>query len=194
MDSREPYDSPIAGPAFSTDQHREPAGTESLDQVRDILFGSQMRMVESRFNNLEERLLQEQRALRADFGRQIGDLIASLRTELESLDQRLAAERARRAEEIQAFGTELREALQSLERRHHSLEQAASLADADLRDHLLKLSSTTTTELGRLSDRLTADLDRSVRRLDGEKLDTALLASLLGEVATRLGGNGREHR
>lgn len=193
MDSSDHFEAATAaGPAASEPAHTA-SGPESLEQVRDILFGGQMRMVESRFHNLEERLLQEHRTLRADFGRQLGELNAALKAELEAHEQRLAAERSRRAEELQALGHEIREAFQSLERRHQSLEQAAGLADADLRDQVLKLSAATAAELARVSDRLTTELDRSVRRLDGEKLDTSLLASLLGEVSTRLGGNGRSH-
>jgi hypothetical protein len=192
MDS-DHFEAATAAAPPASDPTRGASGPESLEQVRDILFGGQMRMVESRFHNLEERILQEHRTLRADFGRQLGELNAALKAELEAQEQRLAAERARRAEELQALGHEIREALQSLERRHQSLEQAAGLADADLRDQVLKLSAATAAELARVSDRLTTELDRSVRRLDGEKLDTSLLASLLGEVSTRLGGNGRSH-
>jgi hypothetical protein len=194
MASSDQFDTTIdRAPADASDPAPDGPGPESLDKVRDILFGGQMRMVETRFHNLEERTAQEHRALQAEFGRQLGELAAGFRAEVEALDQRLAAERARRIEELQAIGLELREALASLERRHLNLEQAASRADAELRDQVLKLSAATSAEMARLADRLGAELDRSVRRLDGEKLDTALLASLLGEVSTRLGGNGREH-
>ncbi len=193
MDSMDNYDVDTRAPDSAETAASTEAGPESLDKVRDILFGSQMRMVESRFHNLEERLLQEQRSLRADFGRQLGELNSTIRAELEQAEQRLAAERTKRQEELQAINSELREALRSLERRHMNLEQAAGMADADLRDQLLQHSSAITSEIGRLSERVSADLDRSVKQLDGVKLDTSLLASLLGEVATRLGGNGREH-
>ena len=36
---------------------------ESLDQVRDILFGGQMRMVDTRLRSLEERIVLEQTTL-----------------------------------------------------------------------------------------------------------------------------------
>ena len=194
MDSMDNYDVDTRPHESGEAGGNRDAGPESLDKVRDILFGSQMRMVESRFHNLEERLLQEQRSLRADFGRQLGELTTALRHELEQAEQRLAAERAKRQEELQAINAELRDALGSLERRHMNLEQAAGMADADLRDQLLQHSSAITSEIARLSERVSTELDRSVKHLDGVKLDTSLLASLLGEVATRLGGggNGRE--
>ena len=43
------------------------AQPESLDKVRDILFGSQMRAVETRLQGMEERLRGEHEALRSDF-------------------------------------------------------------------------------------------------------------------------------
>ena len=191
MDSIDNYNTRPDAPA-STESRPPESGPESLDKVRDILFGGQMRMVEARFLNLEERLLQEQRAMRADYARQQAELNAGIRSALEAVDQRLSAERAKRAEELQSLTGELRDALRSLERRHMNLEQAAGMADAELRDQLLHHSGAMTTEIARLSERLSGELDRSVRRLDSEKLDTSLLSSLLGEVSSRLGGNGRE--
>ena len=43
------------------------AQPESLDKVRDILFGGQMRAVETRLQGLEERLRREHEALKSDF-------------------------------------------------------------------------------------------------------------------------------
>jgi hypothetical protein len=56
----------------------EPA-PESLDKVRDILFGGQMRAVESRLQGLEARLLQAQENLRTEFTKQIDTLKEVLR-------------------------------------------------------------------------------------------------------------------
>ena len=40
---------------------------ESIDQVRDLLFGGQMRMVDSRLQNLDERMARETSAMRTEF-------------------------------------------------------------------------------------------------------------------------------
>jgi hypothetical protein len=111
---------------------------ESIDQVRDILFGGQMRMVDARLQGLEERVLQETAALRADFERQITDLDGSIKKELARHAERLASERTKRAEDLKAVSAELKEALKGLERRHQTLEEVAGIADAELRDHMLK--------------------------------------------------------
>ena len=51
-----------------------PEQPESLDQVRDILFGGQMRMVDARLRSLEERIVLEQTTLRNDLIRKITEL------------------------------------------------------------------------------------------------------------------------
>jgi hypothetical protein len=59
-----------------------PETPESLDQVRNILFGGQMRMVDSRLHDLEERFLQEQATLRSEFFRQLEEIDAAAKREL----------------------------------------------------------------------------------------------------------------
>ena len=66
------------------------AAPESLDKVRDILFGGQIRAVESRLNAAETRLLQGQENVRADLSKQIAQLESTLQKEVQSLGERLA--------------------------------------------------------------------------------------------------------
>ncbi len=168
---------------------------ENLDKVRDILFGGQMRAVETRIQGLEERLLREQQALRSELGRQLGELEAFARKELQDLLDRLGAERSKRVEELKSLGAELREAIRAMEKRHVKLEEAANLADAGLRDQLLLQAKATSADLGKLSDRLSAELSRSHQELKSTKTDSAALATLFSDLASRLGGgpekNGR---
>jgi hypothetical protein len=168
---------------------------ENLDKVRDILFGGQMRAVETRIQGLEERLLRDQQALRADFLRQVGELEAFARKEVQELADRIAGERQKRVEELKGLSAELREAVRAIEKRHVKLEEATNLADAGLRDQLLLQAKATSADLNKLSDRLTAELTRSHQELKSTKTDSAALAGLFTELASRLGGtpekNGR---
>ena len=168
---------------------------ESLDKVRDILFGGQMRAVETRIKGLEDRLLREQQVLRTDLGRQVGELEAFARKELQDLLERVAAERSKRVEELKSLGAELRDAIRGIEKRHVKLEEAANLADAGLRDQLLLQAKATSADLGKLENRLTAELSRSHQELKSSKTDSAALATLFTDLASRLGGgpekNGR---
>lgn len=167
------------------------AAPESLDKVRDILFGGQMRAVDARIGNLEERLLREQAVMRSDLEQRIRDLDANARRELESLGARLAAERDARGEELKALGAELRESLRALERRHAKLEESMNAADAELRDGLLEHSRATAAELERLTKRLAGDLEREAHQLRREKVDVAELGAMFSEMASRLGGESR---
>ena len=164
------------------------AQPESLDKVRDILFGGQMRAVESRLQGLEERLRAEHEALRSDFAKQVESLDAFIRSEAQLLGERLAAERGKRTEELKSLAAEIKEALRALEKRHVKLEEATNMADAGLRDQLLLQSQAASSELAKLADRLTAELTRSNHELKSTKTDSAALAGFLSELAARVGG------
>ena len=69
-------DAPTSAPASPPAAEPPP---ESLDKVRDILFGGQMRAVETRLPGLEERLRSEHESLRADFAKQVESLDGSNR-------------------------------------------------------------------------------------------------------------------
>jgi len=161
---------------------------ESIDQVRDLLFGGQMRMVDARIQSLDERIAHEARAMRTDFERQIAAMDSAFKKELAMQADRLAAERNKRSEDLKALSAEVRESFKSLEKRHQSLAETAGLADAELRDHLMKQGSAFTAELSRTSDRLAAELDRISTTLKSEKLDSAALITGLTDLAGRLGG------
>ena len=165
------------------------APQESIDQVRDLLFGSQMRMVDARIQSLDERLRQDTSSLRADFDRRLSDLDGAIRTELGQHANRLDAERAKRVEDLKALGNEIRESLSRLERRGKAFEEAAGQADAELRDHLLKQSASFTSDLTKTSERLSSELDRIATALKSDKLDVAALVSGLTDLAGRLGGS-----
>lgn len=171
------------------------AQPESLDKVRDILFGGQMRAVESRLQGLEERLRREQDTLRTDLGKQLGELDSFARHEFQTLAERLAAERAKRTEELKSLGAEIKEALRALEKRHAKLEDSTSMADAGLRDQLLLQAKAASAEVAKLSERITAELNRSHHELKSTKTDSATLAGLFTDLASRLsappGKNGQ---
>lgn len=137
------------------------AGMGSVDQIRDIIFGGQMRDYDKRFASLEERLGREVAALRDDTNRRFDALQAFMRQELDNLGQRLSHEQETRAQTMQTQGHELRQQL---------AEQGQQL----------------TSEIVRRFDDLSASLDRQASSLRHEKTDRATLATLLTEVAQRL--------
>ncbi|HET6679944.1 MAG TPA: hypothetical protein VFG84_01975 [Gemmatimonadaceae bacterium] len=127
---------------------------ESLDKVRDILFGGQMRAVDARLQGLEERLLSEHEALRDDFAKQLAELKAMGQKETGALDAALAAEREKRSEAIRTLSADFKETLKQLEKRHLKLEETSGVADSELRDQLLAQARAAQADQGRLTERL----------------------------------------
>ena len=160
-----------------------PAAAESIDQVRDLLFGSQMRMVDVRLQSLDERLARDQR----DPGGVRAPARGARRLDQEGAGAtgRADGSRARQAHRgsRRRSPPSSKEALRSLEKRHHGLEEAAGQADAELRDQLLKHSTAFAAELGRTSERLSAELERITSALPAEKLDASSLIAGLTELA-----------
>jgi hypothetical protein len=164
---------------------------ESLDKVRDILFGGQMRAVESRLQGLEERLMREQAVIRSDFDKRLADLDASAKRDAQTLGDRLNAERTKRTEELKALSAEIKEILRSLEKRHVKLEELSGLADAEIRDQILQQSRAIGAEIERLSQRVSTDLNREVASLRNDKTDVSAIVGVFSDMATRLAGESR---
>ena len=178
-------------PARPADLPPNDSTPESLDKVRDILFGGQMRAVESRLQGLEERIMREQASMRTDFTKQLADVDASAKREAQTLTERLVAERTKRTEELKTLSSELREILKSLEKRHVKLEELTGMADAEIRDTMLQQSRAITAEIERLSQRVSADLNREVTALRTDKTDVSAIVSVFSDMATRLAGEPR---
>ena len=164
------------------------AAPESLDKVRDILFGGQMRAVESRLQGLEERIMREQAAMRSDFNKRLDDVDTTAKRDIHTLNDRLTAERTKRGEDLKTLSAELKEVLRSLEKRHVKLEELSGLADAEIRDHILQQSRAISAEIERLSQRVSADLAREVASLRNDKTDVSALVGVFSDMATRLAG------
>jgi hypothetical protein len=78
-----------------TQEAASPLG--SVDQIRDIIFGAQMRDYEQRFSALESRLIDEARALRED-----------IQNRFHVLEKNLEAERGERGHATEKLVEELR--------------------------------------------------------------------------------------
>ena len=180
-----------SAPARPADLPPNDATPESLDKVRDILFGGQMRAVESRLQGLEERIMREQASMRSDFTKQLADADAAAKREAQALGERIVAERTKRTEELKSLSAEIKEVLRSLEKRHVKLEELTGLADAEIRDQILQQSRAISAEIERLSQRVSADLNREVTSLRNDKTDVSAIVSVFSDMATRLSGDSR---
>jgi uncharacterized protein YaaR (DUF327 family) len=135
--------------------------------------------------------MREQATMRSDFNKQLADLDASAKRDAQALGERLVAERTKRTEDLKALSSEIKEVLRSLEKRHVKLEELSGLADAEIRDQIMQQSRAISAEIERLSQRVTADLNREVASLRHDKTDVSAIVSVFSDMATRLAGDSR---
>ena len=159
---------------------------ENLDKVRDILFGGQMRAVESRLKRIEDRLRREHEALRTDMEKQIQALEKQTRKDTDGLAEKLNGEQAKRGEDIKGVNAALRDTARSLEKRLAKLDESSNAADAEIRSQLLEHMEATAAQLRELTERFTADLQTVATELRAEKVDIASMVELFSDMAVRL--------
>jgi len=160
--------------------------TESVDRIRDILFGAQMREYGQRFNQIEERVWQETTELKAEVRRRLDSLEAFTRQEANELAGRLRTERSERHESADQLSRAFAQSFKSLE---------ACLLESDgrLSNDLRELRQLTLERLKSLLDdfsqqiRAVEDLQhRHLEELRANTIDRLGFATFLSEMALRI--------
>jgi predicted transcriptional regulator len=161
-------------------------GPGNIDQIRDIIFGTQMRDYDRRFAQLEERLLRDSTELREELSRRVTALEDYMRREVDTLVQKLAGEGRTRTAQLQELGSGVEQLGQKTERRFGEFGEEVSQAHRDLRGDLARLASSASEELQRRAGELAAQIKREADELHTRKTDRAALGALFAEMAARL--------
>lgn len=168
----------------------DPSGADrNVDQIRDILFGGQMRDYERRFQELNQRIEADFEGLRQDQERRFAQLDKRLDEQVEKIGRALRQEVSDRAAAtddletrlLQSARTQRSELTAAIDTLNHEL----SSGEERLRAALAELEAALKDQAGRLTQSLT----RSRDELRGEKVGRDDLAALLTEVALRLKGD-----
>jgi DNA anti-recombination protein RmuC len=167
------------------------AGGASIDKVRDILFGVQMRDYDKRFARLEERLVKDTADLREEVRKRLASLEQYLQHEIAALGDRVAAEQGERLDAEKALGADLRETARSFERKTAAMDDQAARAQRELRQQLLEQQQRLTDEIQQRHQELLSVVGRESGELRDEKADRAALATLFTEMAMRLSNQFR---
>src|SRR5580698_8000408 len=115
-DSRDEMPVEIAGPETGA----------SVDKIRDILFGSQIKNYEARFARLEENLVRETVELKETMRRRFESLEGFFKSESEALAARLRAEREERSSAFHSLEQELKGIHDALNRKIHELDASTA--------------------------------------------------------------------
>src|SRR5450755_2543012 len=157
-----------------------------VDRIRDILFGSQMRDYDGRFQRLEEHLAREAAEIRADVRKRLETLENFMKSEVESITNRADAERSERSSAIEKLGRDLAEAAKNLESRIKNLDEQTAKETHALRQQQLDQSKALSEEIREKHDQMKASLDREAEQIRGAMTGREALAEMLIEVALRL--------
>lgn len=164
----------------------EEAGTASLDKVRDILFGGQMRDLDRRFARVEERLTRETLELKDDMRKRLATLEQFARTETESLAQRNKTEHDARIEATSALRQQLHEASSTFDKKLALIDDELARARREFRQQVLEVQQQLVDEIREKTDAVLARLSRESEDLRADKADRVTLAALFTEIAMRL--------
>ncbi len=177
---------PLPGTDSSGSSNQEFPGTGNLEKIRDILFGSQMRDYDRRFQRIDERIQKETADLRDETRRRFDSLEGYLKQELAALGDRLKAETQQRVEHHEELTRELRDSARNINQRIGQLDEQTSAAARELRERILAQSNELSDEIRRKTEELTAALARESRELRFDKADRSALSNLFTELALRL--------
>jgi hypothetical protein len=168
---------------------RSPAGTaENVEQIREILFGPQIREYGQRLSRIEERLSRETAELKAEVRRRLDSLEAYTRQEVTDLGERLRNERGERIESGNRLSQTFADSIKSLER-------CLSESDARMANGLRELRQATFDRLKGILDDLAQQIitlestqNRHLEELRDRSLNRFEFAGLLTELGLRLRG------
>jgi uncharacterized phage infection (PIP) family protein YhgE len=164
----------------------EEAAGASIEQIRDILFGAQMRDFEKRFARLEERMTMEVTSFREETGKRFDSLEDYLGKELESLTDRLKAEQDDRTESVKELSAGLQDTNQSFEKKISQLNERLDENSRELRQQILDQYKRLSDDIRQKHEETSHMLDQLSQELRAEKVDLSTLSELFAEIAVRL--------
>jgi len=157
-----------------------------VDRIRDILFGSQMRDYDERFQRLDERLARDATEARNDVQKRLEALEGFLKSEVESLRNWLRSEQAERGNAVEKLTRDIAETARGLEMKLNNLDERAGRDVHDLRQQLLEQTASLRSEMRERHDQVQANLGREAEQIRGAMTGREALSEMLSEVALRL--------
>ncbi len=164
----------------------EIAESGSVDKIRDILFGNQMRDFERRFLQMEERMAKVTQDLRDETLKRLETLELFFKKELDALKRRLKTESDDRSENDRQINDELKNASSAMKKAVAQAEEKISEQATELRQQLLEQSKSLTAEIQSKNEQASDALRSSTSALDEAKIDRSTMAEYLIELAMRL--------
>ncbi len=176
----DPQNAGTAGNSTETD------GVASLEKVRDLLFGVQMRDTDRKFAKLEAQLTRETSDLREEVRKRLSAIEALLGREVETLNDRLKTEHEERTGGATDLSRQIDETARAFEKKTGQIDDQLARGMRELRQQIHEQHQQLSDDLKRQADEILERLARESQELRTDKTDRASLAALLTEMAMRL--------
>ncbi len=161
----------------------------NVDQIRDILFGGQMRDYERRFLEMGERLEAEMTRLRDSQDKRLAQIDKRVDEQFEKLSRQLRQEVGDRNQAVDDLESRVQQAARSsrteVNNAMDGLGGELKAVDERLREALAELS----TVLNERASEAATSVARASTELRAEKVGREDLAALLAELSLRLKGD-----
>lgn len=158
----------------------------SVDKIRDIIFGSQIKNYEARFVRLEEALVRETSELKDTIRKRFESIELFFKNESEALAIRLRAEREERTALISNLERDMKDMQSAFTRRLNDMDAAMNEGQSALRKELMTESRKLQEEIGQRHDSIRSLMETRVSELRAQKTDRALMSDLFREMAAQL--------
>ena len=159
---------------------------QSMDKIRDILFGNQARDYEKRFSRMESQLAQESQDLKTELLKRIDALESYFKQEIKDINLRIKNETDDRVHGQEDLRKDLKERFESLNKKLVQEEENLARKSSELRDQILEQSKQLTSEILSRSDQAATSLKQTARELDTAKVNRSDLSGFFLELAMRL--------
>ena len=162
--------------------------TGSMDKIRDILFGNQVRDFERRFTRLENQITATIQELREEVRKQLDALEFFLKEEMAALKERQKTDNEQRQQDLEKLAQELKNTANSLNKTLSQNSDLFSERTSDLRKQILEQSKQLTADIKTKYEQAANELSQVAGNLDEAKMDRSTLAQYLIQMAMGLSG------
>lgn len=171
---------------ITKEEMRERLG--NIDQIRDIIFGAQLREYNNRFEKIESDITVMQQEMH-DYAEQVKSVLsAELRSAIDSFEKKLKSLSLNSQEET----AELRQQIERVNRKFSSsieaLDNSLDQQTSSLRDELLQSRDKLQEDVRSLRNQIFEELDRRFSMLREVKVSKDDMAEILFELGMRLKG------
>ena len=159
---------------------------ESLDKVREILFGTQAKNFENQFQRLEDRINREAEEIKDNLKVRLDALESFVKKELEIISQQAKAEQVERLDLETKFSKEIKELQKLVGNKFSYVEEQSLKGHKELRQQILDQNKSLSNEIQNRNDSLKEALVQGNQELKDVKVSRVLLAELLMKLAVDL--------